>query len=200
MIAYLDGVVAEVEDEKCTIDVHGVGYSVLSSKKTLKELESRVSGGNPQVRLFTKLIHRDDAMELYGFLNRQEHAFFGLLITVSGIGPRGALKILGASDVSEIAGAVVSENSAFLKSIAGIGEKRAQQIILELKEKIRKLFHLQAVPLVSGYLEAVSLLESLGFSKGESKEAVDGAVKAVGGDGDVEKLVENALRRLSSRK
>jgi Holliday junction DNA helicase RuvA len=210
MIAYLDGTVIEVDDEKCTLDVQGIGYSVYSSRKTLKELGARIDDARngltarPGVKLFTRLIHRDDSMELYGFLSRQEKTFFNLLITVNGIGPKNALKILGACDVPEIAGAIVSENSSFLKSIAGIGEKKAMQIILQLKEKIKKLLPATAAPLKSGYLDAIALLESLGFSKNESKEAVDKALSSLENDArardDVEKIVETALRSLSDRK
>jgi Holliday junction DNA helicase RuvA len=210
MIAYLDGNVIEVDDEKCILDVKGVGYSVFSSRKTLKELGARIGDAKsglparPNVKLFTRLIHRDDCMELYGFLSRQENTFFNLLITVNGIGPKNALKILGACEVPEIAGAIVSENSSFLKSIAGIGEKKAVQIILQLKEKIKKLLPAAAVPVGSSYLDAIALLESLGFSKSESKEAVDKAQSALENDsrarGDVEKIVETALRSLSDRK
>jgi Holliday junction DNA helicase RuvA len=210
MIAYLDGTVIEVDDEKCTLDVQGIGYSVFSSRKTLKELGARIDDAKnglparPGVKLFTRLIHRDDSMELYGFLSRQENTFFNLLITVSGIGPKNALKILGACDVPEIAGAIVSENSSFLKSVAGIGEKKAMQIILQLKEKIKKLLPATAAPVRSGYLDAIALLESLGFSKNESKEAVDKALSALENKtharDDVEKIVETALRSLSDRK
>jgi Holliday junction DNA helicase RuvA len=209
MIAYLDGTVIEVDDEKCTIDVRGVGYSVYAPRKTLKDLGGRMgdaksgSPAGPNVKLYTKLIHRDDSMELYGFLSRQENTFFSLLITVNGIGPKNALRILGACEVPEIVGAIVSENSSFLKSIAGIGEKKAVQIILKLKEKIGKLLP-AATSFGSGYLDAIALLESLGFSKGESKEAVDKAQSSLGSDsgarGDVEKIVQAALRSLSDRK
>ncbi len=206
MIAYLDGTVIEVDDEKCTIDVRGIGYSVYSSRKTLKDLGGRIGDAKsgphagPNVKLFTKLIHRDDSMELYGFLSRQENTFFGLLITVNGVGPKNALKILGSCGVPEIAGAVVSENSSFLKSVAGIGEKKAAQIILQLKEKIRKLAPAAGVPARPGYLDATALLESLGFTRNESKEAVERAMSALddGGAG-VEKIVEAALKSLSNR-
>jgi Holliday junction DNA helicase RuvA len=202
MISYLRGRVSHVDEDYCILDVGGVGYQVYCPQRTLRDLEAVRSGataGNPgnETVLFTRLIHRDDCMELYGFAGREEHLLFNLLITVSGIGPRQSLRILGSRNVGDIVRAVVSEDSAFLMSLAGIGSKKAQQIILELKEKVKKLFGTDRAPVSSTYIEALSALESLGFSPGESRRAVDKALASVGQNQDLGKIVETALKLLS---
>jgi Holliday junction DNA helicase RuvA len=208
---------SHVDEDYCILDVGGVGYQVYCPQRTLRDLEairadaarpdaghmdearSETAGRNSgtETVLFTRLIHRDDCMELYGFTGREEHLLFNLLITVSGIGPRQSLKILGARDVGDIVRAVVSEDSAFLMSLAGIGSKKAQQIILELKEKVKRLFGTDQTPLSSTYIEALSALESLGFSPGESRRAVDKALASAGQNQDLGNIVETALKLLS---
>ena len=197
MIAYLTGIVTEIDDEKCMLEVLGVGYSVYCSKRTLAALEEK--WGIPEtVKLFTRLMHREDAMDLYGFLTKNEYTFFNLLLTVSGIGPKQAIKILGASDVADIVRAITSGDSSFLMTVSGIGNKKAQQIILELKEKLIKRFQVTPSSVSSGSHDAVSVLQSLGFSPVESREAVERALSLLGKSDDVSKIIETALKTLSS--
>ena len=218
MIGYLRGILRETGTESCILDVHGVGYEVYCSKSTLMELASSLpdpSGTDPaqtalprtessvtgsdgrEVVLHTRLIHREDTLDLYGFLHGEEKLLFDMLITVSGIGPKQAIRILGTSKVPEIVQAVVHEDSAFLMGLSGIGKKKSQQIILELGEKLRKSFEVPDGKGVSAYSEAVSALEALGFTRGESTQAVEKALEQRPQSDDVGQVVEQALKNLT---
>ena len=123
-------------------------------------------------------------------------------MTVSGIGPKQSVKILGARDPADIINAIVTGDTDFLMTLSGIGKKKAQQIILELKEKAKRNFDIAASPVSSNYNEAVTALDSLGFTSAESREAVERALadETLAGKGaksDVSKIVENALKQLS---
>jgi Holliday junction DNA helicase RuvA len=194
MIAYLKGNVVSIDEEACILDVNGIGYYVYCSQRTLQGLKS----DDPQeITLYTRLIHREDCMDLYGFISRDEYLLFNLLITVSGIGPKQSIKILGTRNAQDIVKAVVSDDSNFLMSLVGIGKKKAQQIILELKEKVKKSFDTAETPVSSLYVEAITALESLGFSPSESRKAVDKALLSKQNADDVGKIVESALKYLS---
>jgi Holliday junction DNA helicase RuvA len=197
MISYLRGRITHIEEDYCILDVGGVGYQVYCPQRILQELREKLQDQNSETTLFTRLIHRDESMDLYGFRRREEFLLFNLLITVSGIGPRQSLKILGARDTKDIVQAVVSEDSNFLMSLAGIGSKKAQQIILELREKVMKCFDTVRTPVSSHYTEALTALQSLGFNPVESRRAVDQALTVVGESRDVGKIVEAALKLLS---
>jgi Holliday junction DNA helicase RuvA len=202
MIGYLRGELIQIDDEACLIDVNGVGYYVYCSKSVLNKLGEIVDEEAPVVKLYTQLIHREDTMDLYGFIQKDELRLFTLLLSVSGIGPKQSVKILGVRNPGDIIKAIVSGDSDFLMSLSGIGKKKAQQIILELKEKVKKSFDIAASPVSSNYNEAVKALESLGFTSAESRDAVekvlsDETFALNGGKTDVTKIVENALKQLS---
>ena len=202
MIGYLRGELVHIDDEACVIDVNGVGYNVYCSKSLLNRLGEIIDEGSPEVKLYTQLIHREDTMDLYGFFDKDEHRLFTLLLTVSGIGPKQSVKILGVRAPADIIKAIVTGDTDFLMTLSGIGKKKAQQIILELKEKTKRYFDITASPVSSNYNEAVTALESLGFTNAESREAVERALSdeelAVNGvKSDVSKIVENALKQLS---
>ena len=202
MIGYLRGELVQVDDEACVIDVNGVGYNVYCSKSLLNRLGEIIDEGSPEVKLYTQLIHREDTMDLYGFIDKYELRLFTMLMTVSGIGPKQSIKILGVRAPADIIKAIVTGDTDFLMSLSGIGKKKAQQIILELKEKAKRNFDIDASPVSSNYNEAVTALESLGFTTAESREAVERALSDVklavnGGKSDVSKIVENALKQLS---
>ncbi len=197
MIGYLSGVLTHVDRDHCIIDVGGVGYLVYCSNSTLTQLRELLSRDNPSVQFFTRLIHREDCLDLYGFLHREEYTLFNLLLRVSGIGPKQAVKILGIGETTRIIGAIVSEDSDFLMQLAGIGKKRAQQIIIDLKETLKRSFALEVSGVGSECSEAVRALESLGFTAGESRRAVEKAVTSIGSTNDVAQIVENALKILA---
>lgn len=197
MIGYINGVLSQINNDSCIIDVHGVGYCIYCSKGVLRQLGEMLNEEQPVIKLFTQLIHREDTLDLYGFLHRDEHTLFNLLLTVSGVGPKQAIKILGQSSISDLVHAVQSEDSRFLSTIPGIGEKKAKQIIIELKGKVDKLFETVPSSTSPSMVEAVTALESLGFSLNESRKAVEKALSEHDHTDDVAGIVEQALKHLS---
>jgi len=198
MIGYLNGVLANIENNGCILDVQGVGYFVYCSNKTIAKLKKLNLEDPPVVKLFTRLIHREDTLDLYGFLTKKDVGFFNMLLTVSGIGPKQALKIMGGCSIEDIIKAIVSENSSFLMGLSGIGKKKSQQIILELKEKLEGTFDISKAVTSHHYYDAITALEALGFNKSESREAVDRALRDTKNKNDVSRIIEDALRILSS--
>ncbi len=197
MIGYLDGTLAEVNEDSCIVDIGGVGYCVSCSEGTLAKLKEILKSGEHAIKLYTRLIHREDVLSLYGFLSRDEHRLFDMLITVSGIGPKQALKIIGMRTTAHIVKAVVAGDDKFLCTLSGIGQKRARQIIFELREKLRESFAEQAADTPADYAEAVAALESLGFSRAEANDALEHVISARKGEMGTADIVEASLRFLS---
>jgi Holliday junction DNA helicase RuvA len=197
MIGYLKGTLAEVNQDSCEVDIGGVGYVVHCSSGTLADLKEILDRDDRSVKLYTKLIHREDVLSLYGFLHREEQRLFDMLITVSGIGPRQALKIIGTGSTAHIVRAVVSGDDGFLRSLSGIGEKKARQIIFELREKLKKSFGEYDKEIPADYTEAISALESLGFSRSEAHNAIKHVLETMQGKRGTADIVEASLRFLS---
>ncbi len=134
MISQLTGLIAEKALAYIVIDVHGVGYKVFVSGNTLGALVG-VKKDVP-VTVFTYLAVRETALDLYGFSDVEEKKFFELLLTISGIGPKSAVGILGSASVATIREGVLSEDYEYFSKISGIGKKTAEKIIVGLKDKI----------------------------------------------------------------
>lgn len=133
MISFLRGTISWVEEEKVVLDVGGVGYGVFMSGRALASLPSN----GEQLQIYTYLGVREDAMQLYGFLSKDELAVFKLAITVSGIGPKGALGILTTLSPDDLRFAVASKDVKAISAAPGIGKKTAEKLILELKDKLK---------------------------------------------------------------
>ena len=135
MIAFIDGTVVEKsEGEAIVMTAGGVGYRLMCSMNTLSSLPA----AGDKCRLYTHLNVREDAMELYGFLQTEEREMFRRLIAISGIGARSALQILGSMPLSNLRLAILTGDVAALSRAPGIGKKTAQRISLELKDKLAK--------------------------------------------------------------
>lgn len=186
MISLLKGII-ESETEKCVIlDVNGVGYKVYISGNTFKNLPKK----GEKIKLYTHLHVRENAMELYGFLNLEELEIFELLISISGIGPKGALSVLTVVSIDTLKKAIVNEESDILTKVSGIGKKMAEKIILELKNKIGDEFTGKGVSVDS---EAIDALMSLGYRLQEAREVLKKVPEDVEG---VEDRVREALKLL----
>ena len=168
MIHFLCGDVAEVQEAMVVLDVGGVGYRVfvpISAAAAVKK-------GDRSVILNTVLIVTDGEMSLYGFLTTEERDIFNLLLRVSGIGPKVAVKLLSLPKGTLIE-AISAEDAAMLTTIPGVGSKTAKRVILELKEKVSALYGEPGVqrafpPEVAGEVEiAAQGLHSLGYSYAE---------------------------------
>lgn len=191
MIHFLEGRMAEKNPAFVVINCAGVGYFVNISINTYSKL-----GDNENVKLLTHLQITEDAHTLYGFIDEEERRLFRLLITVSGIGCNTARMMLSSMNVPEIEHCILSDNSAKLKSIKGIGEKTALRVILEIKSKlIKDSSGLSMLSNIKVKDEALAALITLGFAKNNVEKTLDSLLKATPSS-NVEDLIRNALKAL----
>ncbi|HWR02332.1 MAG TPA: Holliday junction branch migration protein RuvA [Chlorobaculum sp.] len=194
MFAFLRGELITASQEEAVVDVSGIGYRLHISAGTSRRLPA--PGG--QVFLFTHYHVREDAHQLFGFLDQEELQLFRLLLSITGVGPKLALAVLSGLRVGEIQEAIVSNRPETLYGITGVGKKTAARIILELRDKILKI-----QPAVSGNTaggsrplpqseDAVAALMTLGFPKALAQKAVSGVIAASPGL-SVEDLVRSSL-------
>lgn len=187
MIGSLRGVVTALFADAALIEVGGVGYRVVAGPSLLSGLRVGAEGA-----VFTHHLVREDQQALFGFASTEELAFFELLMTVSGVGPRLALAITAAHDVTRLQLAILTDDVDVYTSVSGVGRKTAQRIILELKEKVHAA-GLAAGPAASDS-DVVAALESLGYSSVEARRAA-GAV--AGTDGELDARIKAALQELA---
>ena len=135
MIAYVKGVLSYIQDEIVIVDVGGIGYEIICSNPYYFQ-----TALNQEIKIYTYHHVREDAQSLFGFKNEDEKQLFMKLISVSGIGPKGALAIIGSVDIPEFVAAVEREDDKYLTSFPGVGKKTSRQIILDLKGKLTSLF------------------------------------------------------------
>jgi Holliday junction DNA helicase RuvA len=195
VIASLDGVVGAVALDSLVVEVGGIGYRVYASPSLLA---AAIPGG--RLKLFTHHVFREDLQALYGFRTVEELGFFGLLLTVTGVGPKVALAIVGSRPTAETQLAIMQQDQAVLVSIPGIGKRLAERVIFELKEKVAAAGVAAAgVALggdVGGEGEIVGALQALGYSLAEAREAARMAVRSSGPAESLEDRVKGALRLL----
>ena len=203
MIAYLNGILAEIEEENIVIEVNGIGYNV--------RIPAGMAGRLPQigevVKLYTYTSVREDAIGLYGFLSRDDLNMYRQLITVSGIGPKGGLSVLSAMSADELRMAVISQDAKAIAKAPGVGTKTAQRIILELKDKIsvedtammREVNQVPQGSMLTGKSQAqtaaVEALTARGYSPSEALRAVKAVLQETP-DLDVEALLKAALKKM----
>ena len=193
MIAHLQGRLVEKTPTEVVIDCNGVGYQVNISLHTFSLLPD-----SENIRLYTFLQVKEDAHTLFGFMEKAERELFKFLISVSGVGAGTARTMLSSLDPKQIINAIASGDVATIQSIKGIGVKTAQRVILDLKDKVLKVYDLGEVS-VSGYNtnkdEALSALEVLGFNKKSAEKVVDKIVRE-NPDVTVETIIKQALKNL----
>jgi Holliday junction DNA helicase RuvA len=196
VIASVEGRVGAVAFDSVVIDVGGIGYRVFASPAILS---TAVPGST--VKLHTYHLVREDQQALYGFRSPEELGFFTLLLTVTGVGPKVALAIVGSRPTADLQLAIMVQDQAVLVSIPGIGKKLAERIIFELKEKVA------AAGVAAGGVaglggtgasegEVVAALQALGYSLAEAREASRVALADVGVASTLEERVKAALRSL----
>jgi Holliday junction DNA helicase RuvA len=191
MIAQLQGRLIEKHPTEIVIDCGGVGYLVQISLNTFSAI-----GSEESIKVFTKLIVREDAQILYGFSEKIEREMFMHLISVSGIGPNTAMIMLSSMIPDEIAAAIQSEDVKTIQSIKGIGAKTAQRVIIDLKDKMLKMTFSNENIFSSNNtnrFDALTALVSLGFDKKSAEKAID---KISTGEESVEELIKKALKIL----
>jgi holliday junction DNA helicase RuvA len=180
MISLLNGTVRSIHSDRLVVEVGGIGLSVLVTPATTTQVAL-----GAQVQLFTSLVVREDSLTLFGFVNEESRSLFEIVQTVSGIGPKVALSILGALSPEDLGRAISQEDIGAIEKVPGIGRKGAQRMILELKGKLSDLSHTQQYkghqPVWREQLS--SALVSLGFSPKESDNAISVVVADLQGDG-----------------
>ncbi|APV44503.1 holliday junction DNA helicase RuvA [Dehalogenimonas formicexedens] len=167
MIASLKGKIELLGADWAVVNVGGIGYKVFISTATISQIQS-VS----EVKLFTHLQVREDALTLFGFITIEELGIFETMLGVSGIGPRLALALLSSFKADELAAIIATGNDAMLCTVPGIGKKTASRIVLELKDKVAKSW--AATPMTAGAVDAdvLAALGALGYSPTEAAKAV----------------------------
>jgi Holliday junction DNA helicase RuvA len=191
MITHLNGKLIEKNPTNVVVECNGVGYFVLISLNTFSGI-----GNTESIKIFTKLIVREDAHLLYGFATVEERTMFEQLISVSGIGPNTAMIMLSSLVPEEIAHAIQVEDVRTIQSIKGIGAKTAQRVIIDLKDKMLKLTFTSENMFTqnnTNRFDALTALVSLGFDKKSAEKAID---KVSSGDESVEKLIKESLKIL----
>ncbi|HKO56356.1 MAG TPA: Holliday junction branch migration protein RuvA [Thermoanaerobaculia bacterium] len=197
MIAYLQGTLKRLEATSALILVNGVGYEVHISLQTYYRLE-----GTREAALEVYTHVREDALSLYGFATAEEKIAFEKLISISGIGPTLAQKILSGIDAPDLADAVARGDARKLSSIPGVGKKTAERMCLELRDKLvltdAQRAAAPAAPRPASIDDdVISALVNLGYKPASAESAVDGARKQLGAEAEFSALLKAALRQLT---
>lgn len=193
MITHIQGKLVEKNPTDVVIDCNGVGYLLNISLHTFSQIP-----GQEQLKLFTHLQVREDAHTLYGFSSTAERDMFRLLISVSGIGANTARTMLSSLTPKQVREGIAAEDVALIQSIKGIGAKTAQRVIIDLKDKVLKIYDLDEVSVVQSNTnkeEALSALEVLGFNKKQAEKVIDKVIAAEP-DASVEQIIKSALKNL----
>jgi Holliday junction DNA helicase RuvA len=197
VIASVEGRVGAVAFDSVVVEVGGIGYRVFTSPAIL----STVVAGST-VKLFTYHLVREDQQALFGFRSPEDLGFFTLLLTVTGVGPKVALAIVGSRPTPDLQLAIMAQDQAVLVSIPGIGKKLAERIIFELKEKVAAAgiaFATASGAVAGGGAtegEVVAALQALGYSLSEARDASHAALVNATIGGTLEDRVKAALRTL----
>ena len=193
MIAHLQGKLVEKTPTEVIIDCNGVGYHVNISLHTYSLLPA-----SDAIKLFTYLQIKEDSHTLFGFIEKSEREIFKMLLSVSGIGASIARTMLSSLEPKQIIHAIASADVFTIQSIKGIGSKTAQRVILDLKDKVLKLYDLDEVSMSQSNTnkdEALSALEVLGFIRKSAERVVEKIVKE-NPDFSVENIIKLALKNL----
>lgn len=195
MIAFLKGRLVSKEPTNIIVEVSGMGYQVHISLNTYTHLKDK-----EDCLIYTYLHVREDAHTLYGFLTEAEKAMFLNLLSISGVGPSTALMVQSSLSPAELHAAIVQEDVRRIKAVKGIGEKTAQRIILELKDKLRKEGTEPFGHAISGSghntlrMEALTALTTLGINRQAAEKSVDAILKNSGNTITLEELIKHALK------
>jgi holliday junction DNA helicase RuvA len=196
MIAKLTGLLDQAGSDSAVIDVGGVGYLVFCSARSLARMPAK---GAP-VSLLIETHVREDHIHLYGFAEPAERDWFRLLTTVQGVGAKLALALLGVLAPEDLMRAVAAADKASLARAPGVGQKLAQRIATELKDKVRAVALGPAaaeLPQRGSEADAVSALVNLGYRRAEAFDAVIEAARRLGASAPVDALIRAGLKELS---
>lgn len=193
MITHIEGKLVEKNPTDVVIDCNGVGYLLNISLHTYSHIPDK-----EHVKLYTHLQVKEDAHTLFGFSSLAEREIFRLLLSVSGIGASTARTMLSSLTPKQVREGIASEDVALIQSIKGIGAKTAQRVIIDLKDKILKIYDIDEVSISKDNTnknEALSALEVLGFVKKQAERVVDKIIVSQP-DATVETIIKQALKKL----
>ena len=200
MFDYIKGILTDKSYPYCCVECNGIGYRFLVNLRTLNEIDEL----NSEIKMYAKLIHKEDSMFLCGFKNRQDRVIFDILTSVSGIGTKVALALLAEFETNELINLIIAQDYKTISRTKGVGAKMAQKTVLEIKDKLTKL---DVVPFVvekttnnkvssDTISQVATVLESLGYSKNEYQSAIETALSQLSKD-DEEELLKETLKILS---
>ena len=192
MIYSLVGKLAVKENNLVVVEAGGVGFKLLVSAQALKKMPA--VGEN--TFLYTHLYMREDGLELYGFSSAEELRFFEMLISVSGVGPKSAIAILGVSDLKSLAAAIKEGRPDLLTRVSGIGRKTAERIIVELKSKVQIDHSAQMVGKMDSDSDVAEMLVGLGYRRDQAAQALRKLSETTTG---TEARLKEALKILSGK-
>ncbi len=193
MITHIQGRLVEKNPTDVVIECSGVGYLCHISLNTFSQIPD-----SENLKLYTHLQVKEDSHTLYGFVEKSEREIFRLLISVSGIGASTSRTMLSAMSPKQVREAIASEDVVKIQSIKGIGLKTAQRVIIDLKDKILKVYDIDEVSISQNNTnkdEALSALDVLGFNRKQAERVVDKVI-ADHSDAKVEKIIKEALKNL----
>ena len=208
MIGKLSGLLDTVAADSLVLDVHGVGYEVHASRRTL----SRAGGKGEALSLLIDTHVREDAITLYGFIDAAEREWFRLLYSVQGVGPKAALAILSACPLDKLSLAIASGDAALVRQADGVGPKLATRIVTELKDKVGKMEMAAIAPKSEIRAaaaapaaetppgvdhDAVSALVNLGYGRSDAWSAVAQARQKANDNGNLQEVIRLALKELA---
>ena len=202
MISYIRGTLSDIDENIVIVENNGIGYGISSSMNTIRQLPAIGS----EIKLETKLIPKEDSLTLYGFYDKEELKMFELLLSVSGIGPKGALNILSSMTVSDIQFAVSGADAKAFAAVPGVGKKTAERAIIDLKDKVdiigafeakitADLSGKKASPAVSVKEEVLEALVALGYSASNAARALD--KMTITDSTTTEQLLSDTLKQMS---
>ncbi len=201
MFDYIKGVLTNKNYPYCTVECNNIGYNILINNRTLAKLGDI----NSDIKIYLKLIHKEDLMSLCGFIKKEDRVIFDILTSVSGIGTKAAFALLDEFETSELISLVVEENAKVISRTKGIGAKMAQKIVLELKDKLTKIdVNAQILTAKSSsstvsnetIAQAGTILQSLGYNQNEYSSALETAITQLKKD-DAQELLKETLKILS---
>ncbi|MEX1013130.1 MAG: Holliday junction branch migration protein RuvA [Waddliaceae bacterium] len=192
MFEYLKGTLVSKSDEKVIIDVGGIGYLIYVPKSLYDQLK----GVSNEVLLYTSFVVREDSHTLYGFFTSNERDFFEKMTTISGVGPKLALAILGNIPLNTLFQVVHGGDVNALTQIPGVGKKKAERLLIELRDKVGSSSITASFAFTPPLHDAIQALQNLGYSKKSSTEAVENARQSVSDLNDVSLLVTTALKTI----
>lgn len=192
MISHLSGTIKYKGEKSITLDVNGVGYEIFIPAPFLEKIKL-----GEKSDFFTHLYLREEAMELYGFKTSEEKQFFELLISISGVGPKSALQVLSIARLSEIKKAILRDDPSLLRKVSGIGQKTAERIVVELKNKLQDLsIGDEKIGLSGVGAGAFDALQGLGYSGQEIRKVLRQIPAEIE---DENEIIKQALKLLGKK-